>query len=227
MKIPMPKLRLWKWQNPKNQHWCTDHENSRFLLCKKRYRAKDYPASAYPEFAFAGRSNVGKSTLINLLTNHKGLAKISSHPGKTRTLNFFLIRWKDDELEKQGFMQFTDLPGYGFAETSLAEQESWRKMVNKYFEQRAQLRGILVVADNRHPADKKAILLLEILRLREIDHCVIATKSDKIPKNKIAATVKELAKGLGLGDTPIYPVSALNNVGMEQITSWLARSITA
>jgi len=189
---------------------------------KSATEPKDYPASAYPEFAFAGRSNVGKSTLINLLTNRKGLAKISSHPGKTRTLNFFLIRWKEDEPEKTGFIQFTDLPGYGFAETSLAEQESWRKMVNKYFEQREQLRGIMVLADIRHPADKKDILLLEILRLRKIDHCVIATKSDKIPKNKIAATVKELAKGLGLREEQIFPVSALDNVGMEQILSWLS-----
>ncbi len=83
-------------------------------------------------------------------------------------LNFFLIRWKEDEPEQQGFMQFTDLPGYGFAEISLAEQENWRKMVNKYFEQREQLKGIMILVDIRHPADKKDILLLEILRLREM-----------------------------------------------------------
>ena len=86
------------------------------FFVKSAVEPADYPASAYPEFAFAGRSNVGKSTLINLLTNHHGLAKTSSHPGKTRLLNFFLIRYKADDNEDAGFLQLTDLPGYGFAE---------------------------------------------------------------------------------------------------------------
>jgi len=181
----------------------------------------DYPASAYPEFAFAGRSNVGKSTLINLLTNHHGLAKTSSTPGKTRLLNFFLIRYKNDANEETGFSQFTDLPGYGFAEASLAEQERWRKMVSKYFEQRTQLRSIFVLVDIRHAADKKDIQLLEMLRLREIDHCVIATKGDKIPKTKHKRTLQDLARGLSLGDTPIFAVSALKNTGMNSILDWV------
>lgn len=190
------------------------------FFVKSAVEPADYPASAYPEFAFAGRSNVGKSTLINLLTGRKNLAKISGTPGKTRLLNFFLIRWKHDEKEETGFMQFTDFPGYGFAEVGLVEQEKWRKMINKYLEQRSQLRGILVLVDIRHPADKKDILMLEMLRLREIEHCIIATKSDKIPKSKIAATISQLRKGLGCGEVPIYPVSALNNVGMEQLLDW-------
>ncbi|HOA30169.1 MAG TPA: ribosome biogenesis GTP-binding protein YihA/YsxC, partial [Candidatus Cloacimonadota bacterium] len=104
---------------------------------KSAVEPADYPASAYPEFAFAGRSNVGKSSLINLLTNHHGLAKTSGTPGKTRLLNFFLTRYKLDDKEDTGFMQLTDLPGYGFAEVSQKEQEKWRVMVNKYFEQRS------------------------------------------------------------------------------------------
>lgn len=181
----------------------------------------DYPASAYPEFAFAGRSNVGKSTLINLLTNHKGLAKTSSTPGKTRLLNFFLIRYKIDETDSSGFLQFTDLPGYGFADVSQAEQEKWRRMINKYFEQRNQLRSLIVLTDIRHPADSKDIMLLEMLRLRNIDHCIVATKADKIPKTKIAKTVKDLAKGLGLKEEPIFPVSALQNTGLEPLYNWI------
>ena len=191
------------------------------FFVKSAVEPKDYPASAYPEFAFAGRSNVGKSTLINLLTQSKHLAKASGTPGKTRLLNFFLIRWKHDQDDQQGFLQFTDLPGYGFAQVSLAEKENWRRMISKYMEQRPQLRGIVVLVDIRHPADEKDVQMLEMLRFRNIQHCVVATKSDKIPKTRIAKTIADLVKGLGIGDTPIFPVSALNNVGMEKLLDWV------
>ncbi|MCB5260390.1 MAG: ribosome biogenesis GTP-binding protein YihA/YsxC [Candidatus Cloacimonetes bacterium] len=188
---------------------------------KSAVEPSDYPASAYPEFAFAGRSNVGKSSLINLLTNHHGLAKTSGTPGKTRLLNFFLTRYKIDDNVETGFMQLTDLPGYGFAEVSQKEQEKWRRMVSKYFEQRQQLRSMFVLVDIRHPADKKDIMMLELLRLRNINHCVIATKADKIPKTKHKKVLAELKKGLGLKDEPIYPVSTLKNTGITQITDFL------
>lgn len=189
---------------------------------KSAVEPADYPASAYPEFAFAGRSNVGKSSLINLLTSHHGLAKTSGAPGKTRLLNFFLTRYKIDEQEETGFLQLTDLPGYGFAEVSQKEQERWRIMVSKYFEQRDQLRGIFVLVDIRHDADKKDILMLEMLRLREIDHCVIATKADKIPKTKQKKVLEALAKGLGLSaDEPMIAVSTLKNTGFEGISKYL------
>jgi GTP-binding protein len=188
---------------------------------KSAVEPADYPASAYPEFAFSGRSNVGKSTLINLLTNHHGLAKTSGTPGKTRLLNFFLTRYKIDDIEETGFVQLTDLPGYGFAEVSQKEQERWRRMVNKYFEQRSQLRSLFVLVDIRHAADKKDIQMLEMLRTRNVDHCVVATKADKIPKTKHKKVLAELAKGLGLRDEPIYPVSALKNTGITQLTDFL------
>ncbi|NLM90156.1 MAG: YihA family ribosome biogenesis GTP-binding protein [Candidatus Cloacimonetes bacterium] len=196
------------------------------FFVKSAIEPSDYPASAYPEFAFAGRSNVGKSTLINLLTNHKGLAKTSSTPGKTRLLNFFLIRYKIDDNDSSGFLQFTDLPGYGFAEVSQAEQEKWRRMINKYFEQRKQLRSLIVIVDIRHPADSKDIMLLEMLRLRGIDYCIVATKADKIPKTKVAKTVKVMAKGLGLKEEPIFPVSALNNTGLEPLYNWFQNKLS-
>ncbi len=188
---------------------------------KSAVEPADYPASAYPEFAFAGRSNVGKSSLINLLTSHHGLAKTSGTPGKTRLLNFFLTRYKIDDSEEAGFLQLTDLPGYGFAEVSMKEQEKWRRMVSKYFENREQLRSIFVLVDIRHPADKKDIQMLEMLRIRNVDHCVVATKADKIPITKRKKVLAELAKGLDLRDEPLFAVSSLKNTGMSQLTDFL------
>ena len=195
------------------------------FFVKSAVEPKDYPASAYPEFAVAGRSNVGKSTLINLLTERRKLAKTSNHPGKTRLLNFFLIRWKDDAAASEGRLQLTDLPGYGFAEVSQAEQEKWRKMINRYFDEREQLRGIIVLVDIRHAADPKDIQMLELLRLRKIDYCVVATKADKIPKTKIPKTLQLLGKGLGLEGIPLYAVSALKNTGLDPLYAWFGRHL--
>ncbi len=192
---------------------------------KSAVEPADYPASAYPEFAVAGRSNVGKSTLINLLTDNHQLAKTSNTPGKTRLLNFFLIRWKDDDAGTEGRLQLTDLPGYGFAEVSMTEQEKWRKMLNRYFEQRGQLRGIVVLVDIRHDADPKDILMLELLRSRQIPYCVVATKSDKIPKNTIPKTLQLLAKGLGLRQESLFAVSALRKVGLEPLYAWIGERL--
>lgn len=193
------------------------------FFVKSAVEPADYPASAYPEFAFAGRSNVGKSTLINLLTNNSKLAKTSGTPGKTRLLNFFLVRWKNDSDESQGRLQLTDLPGYGYAQVSQAEQEKWRRMLDHYFEQREQLRGMIVLVDIRREADPRDILMLELLRLRGIDHCVVATKADKIPKTKLARTLKLLSHGLGLENAPITAVSALKNTGLEPLYEWIGQ----
>ncbi|MCB5285431.1 MAG: ribosome biogenesis GTP-binding protein YihA/YsxC [Candidatus Cloacimonetes bacterium] len=196
------------------------------FFVKSAVEPKDYPASAYPEFAIAGRSNVGKSTLINLLTERRKLAKTSNHPGKTRLLNFFLIRWKDDAAASEGRLQLTDLPGYGFAEVSQAEQEKWRKMISHYLDERQQLRGIIVLVDIRHAADPKDMQMLELLRLRKIDHCVVATKADKLPKTKVAKTLQQLSKELGLKDIPLIPVSALKNTGLEPLYAWFSQHLS-
>ena len=190
------------------------------FFVKSAVEPKDYPASAYPEFAVAGRSNVGKSTLINLLTERRKLAKTSNHPGKT------LIRWKDDAAASEGRLQLTDLPGYGFAEVSQAEQEKWRKMISHYLDERQQLRGIIVLVDIRHAADPKDMQMLELLRLRKIDHCVVATKADKLPKTKVAKTLQQLSKELGLKDIPLIPVSALKNTGLEPLYAWFSQHLS-
>ena len=113
-------------------------------------------------------------------------------------------------------MQFTDFPGYGFAEVSLAEQEKWRLMIDNYLNIRQQLKGIVVLVDIRHPADPKDKIMLDMLNKRNMDYCVIATKADKIPKSKIKSTVESLSKQFNLQDKQIIATSAEKNIGLRQ-----------
>ncbi|MGG0720419.1 ribosome biogenesis GTP-binding protein YihA/YsxC [Robertmurraya massiliosenegalensis] len=134
-----------------------------------------YPESELPEFALAGRSNVGKSSFINKMLNRKGLARISSKPGKTQTLNFYLI----NEI-----IHFVDVPGYGYAKVSKKEREAWGKMIETYLTTREQLRAVLLILDLRHPPTSDDIMMYNFLKHYDIPCIVIATKADKIPKSK-------------------------------------------
>lgn len=134
-----------------------------------------YPDTALPEFALAGRSNVGKSSFINKMLNRKGLARISSKPGKTQTLNFYLI----NEI-----LHFVDVPGYGYAKVSKKEREAWGKMIETYFTRREQLRAAVLIVDLRHPPTADDRMMYDFLKHYEIPCIVVATKADKIPKGK-------------------------------------------
>lgn len=134
-----------------------------------------YPDSALPEFALAGRSNVGKSSFINKMLNRKGLARISSKPGKTQTLNFYLI----NEI-----IHFVDVPGYGYAKVSKKEREAWGKMIETYFTTREQLKAAVLIVDLRHPPTADDRMMYDFFKHYEIPCVVIATKADKIPKGK-------------------------------------------
>ncbi|MBV7506014.1 ribosome biogenesis GTP-binding protein YihA/YsxC [Bacillus sp. sid0103] len=134
-----------------------------------------YPETDFPEFALAGRSNVGKSSFINKMLNRKGLARISSKPGKTQTLNFYLI----NEM-----MHFVDVPGYGYAKVSKSERAAWGKMIETYFTSREQLRAAVQIVDLRHPPSKDDVMMYEFLKHYDIPCIIIATKADKIPKGK-------------------------------------------
>jgi GTP-binding protein len=134
-----------------------------------------YPDTDLPEFALAGRSNVGKSSFINKMLNRKGLARISSKPGKTQTLNFYLI----NEI-----LHFVDVPGYGYAKVSKKEREAWGKMIETYLTSREQLRAVLLIVDLRHPPTSDDIMMYNFLKHYNIPCIVIATKADKIPKSK-------------------------------------------
>jgi GTP-binding protein len=134
-----------------------------------------YPETTLPEFALAGRSNVGKSSFINKMLNRKNLARTSSKPGKTQTLNFYLI----NEI-----LHFVDVPGYGYAKVSKREREIWGKMIETYLTSREQLKAVILIVDLRHPPSKDDVMMYGFVKHYDIPVIVVATKADKIPKGK-------------------------------------------
>lgn len=136
---------------------------------------KQYPETDLPEVALAGRSNVGKSSFINTLIDRKNLARTSGKPGKTQTLNFYLI---EDALH------FVDVPGYGYAKVSKTERAKWGEMIETYITSRKQLRAVVSLVDVRHDPSKEDIQMYEFLKYYNIPVIVVATKADKIPRGK-------------------------------------------
>ena len=138
-------------------------------------RPDQYPEDGLPEFALAGRSNVGKSSFINKMIGRKSMARISSKPGKTQTLNFYKIEEK---------LFYVDVPGYGYAKVSKSEREAWGKMIERYITDREPLRAVIQIVDLRHPPSRDDIAMYDFMKHFEIPCIIIATKADKIPKGK-------------------------------------------
>ncbi len=187
---------------------------------------KDYPSSEFADVAFVGRSNVGKSSLLNSILGRKSIAKTSGKPGKTRLVNFFLVRFKhteNDELE--GFINFVDLPGYGYAKVSKGERESWKKMMRSYFSERVQLRGVILLVDIRHKADEKDIMMAQMLEEFNIRYLVAATKSDKVPVTKAGSYLDVLSKQFGIDRKSFTAVSSLKKKGVDQIIGWIEKLV--
>ena len=133
------------------------------------------PEDGFPEVAFAGRSNVGKSSLINRLVNRRNLVKVSARPGKTQALNFFLVN---------GSCYFVDLPGYGYARVPKKMQQEWQGLIGSYLENRQALRCVVVIIDIRHAMKVQDLELLDWLRSKNIPHLVVYTKTDKLSRNE-------------------------------------------
>jgi GTP-binding protein len=138
-------------------------------------RPAQYPEGDLPEFALAGRSNVGKSSFINKMIGRKSMARISSKPGKTQTLNFYKL--EEDLL-------FVDVPGYGYAKVSKTERAAWGKMIETYFTSRSVLKAVVLIVDLRHPPTADDCMMYDFLKHYNIPCIVVATKADKIPKGK-------------------------------------------
>ncbi|QGH35204.1 YihA family ribosome biogenesis GTP-binding protein [Gracilibacillus salitolerans] len=178
---------------------------------------KQYPTDRWPEIALAGRSNVGKSSFINKLINRKNLARTSSKPGKTQTLNFYNIN---------DAFYFVDVPGYGYAKVSKKEREKWGKMMEEYFSLRDMLRLTVMIVDIRHKPSEDDVMMYDFLKYYEIPVLVIATKLDKIPKNKKATHIKRVIDTLELDpDDSVIPFSAETSEGKEDVWSYLLNYI--
>lgn len=197
------------------------------IFIKSAVKPSQYPEDELADIAFAGKSNVGKSSFINTLTGRKLLAKTSGTPGKTRLVNFFRIRYKLDAYETTGFLNFVDLPGYGFAKVPISAKEAWKVMISDYIKHRKTLAGFIVLVDIRHAADPKDILLIDMLKQESIPFCVCATKADKIGKTRQQSSLAALRKNLGISPAPIFPVSSLDKTGMEPVFEWMLACITA
>ncbi len=167
------------------------------------------PDNSLPEVAFAGKSNVGKSSLINTLMNRKSLARTSSEPGKTQTINFYNIN---------GEMYFVDLPGYGYAKVSEAEKKRWGKMIEDYLNTSEMLRVVFLLIDIRHKPSANDKQMYEWIEYVGFEPVIIATKSDKIKRSQLEKNIKMIRDELGASEeTIIVPFSALNKSGRDTI----------
>lgn len=181
-------------------------------------KPSQYPEANLPEIAFAGRSNVGKSSLLNLLTNRRKLARISGSPGKTRTINFYRINDK---------FRIVDLPGYGYAKISKSQSETWGKMIETYLEGRPTLLKVIQLVDIRHAPSAQDVQMYEYLRHFGLDGIVVATKADKVSKNEKQKCISVIRKTLGLSaEDKVIPVSALKRTGYEVLLDEIEKLIT-
>ncbi|WP_410771863.1 ribosome biogenesis GTP-binding protein YihA/YsxC [Fontibacillus sp. BL9] len=174
-----------------------------------------YPEDALPEIALAGRSNVGKSSLINRMINRKNLARTSSTPGKTQHLNYYRI---NDGI------YFVDFPGYGYAKVSKSQREVWGKMIEKYLLERETLQLVLLVIDLRHPPSKDDELMYDWLKHYDLPVCVVATKADKIPKSRWQKHLKIIKEALVMraGDQ-IIMFSSEEGMGRDELWAHISR----
>ena len=167
------------------------------------------PENTKPEFAFAGKSNVGKSSLINALMNRKSFASTSSQPGKTQTINFYNIN---------DVLYFVDLPGYGYAKVSQEIKAKWGKMIERYLNQSKQLKQVFLLIDIRHDPSENDRNMYEWVVYNGYTPIIIATKLDKIKRSQIQKQVKAIKTGLGIGnETRVIPFSAETKQGLEDI----------
>jgi GTP-binding protein len=181
---------------------------------------KQLPDDNGSEVAFAGRSNVGKSSAINKITNRKGLARISKSPGRTRELNYFSY---DDHTH------IVDLPGYGYAKVNVDMRDAWAKLLERYLQERQSLKGVFLIMDIRHPLGKFDQMMLDYCQSCRIPVHILLNKADKLSKNAGIKTMSEVRRKLENRDVSIQLFSALKGTGLdesrEKLAGWLYGSV--
>lgn len=185
---------------------------------KSTVRRKDYPGEPLPEVAFAGRSNVGKSSLINTLLGKKNLARISSTPGRTQTINFFRVNEK---------LFFVDLPGYGFAQVPPEVRKKWRPMVEEFLKSDSRLRLVILIVDVRRDPNSDDATLLEWFRHYSLPFLVVMTKVDKVSRSEAGNQKQNFKNFFGLTEDEIVPFSAVSGEGRNEIWKRIKEAIEA
>jgi GTP-binding protein len=179
--------------------------------------SKTYPQEGFPEIGLVGRSNVGKSSLINKLINRNGMARTSSQPGKTQTLNFYDI---------EGQLYFVDVPGYGYAKVSKKQREQFGEMIEEYIQTREQLKGVVSLIDARHPPTDDDIIMHDWLKFYSIPILVVATKADKVSKSKWNQSESYIRNSLKMEvHEPLVMFSAETGDGKDLTWDWIDERI--
>lgn len=175
------------------------------------------PENTQPEFAFAGKSNVGKSSLINALMNRKAYARTSSQPGKTQTINFYHINKE---------LYYVDLPGYGYARANLEVKAQWGKMIERYLHQSQMLHSVFLLIDIRHEPSENDKLMYNWIVAQGFQPILIATKADKIKRSQLQKQLKLIRTGLGIGsEVTLIPFSAETKQGRDEIWEYIDRAV--
>ena len=186
-------------------------------VCKEQY-----PEVPRKEIVFIGRSNVGKSSLINSLTRVKNLARVSSQPGKTQTINFYEIGAKLPQVEERQDFYLVDLPGYGYAKTGAKRRQLWSTFIHEYLLSSPRIQFVCQLIDVRHEPMASDVEMFRWLVENNLPVLVIATKADKIGKNAVAKNVAAIKRGLGIPDLDVLPYSSLKNQGRQELLQVIA-----
>ena len=182
------------------------YHEAKFLISGAQ--PSQWPDSDLPEIIFAGRSNAGKSTLINTLVNRKNLAYAGKTPGKTRLLNFF---------EVDGKVIFTDAPGYGYAKNDKGSAKEFARIIDPYFQMRQQLKALILVVDGRRVPNEDDLLMAEYGRAAHLAVIAAMTKVDKLNRSELVLNRKKIAASLKINEANVIPVSSLKRIGIDEV----------
>ncbi len=185
-------------------------------------KKEQYPEQQKKEIVFIGRSNVGKSSLINSLTRVRNLARVSSQPGKTQTINFYEIGAKIKDVSERKDFYLVDLPGYGYAKTGAERRKIWSKFINEYLLSSPNIQFVCQLIDVRHRPMASDVEMFRWLVENNLPVLVIATKADKLGKNTVAKNIAAIKRDLGIPELDVLPYSSLKNQGREELLQVIA-----